>query len=238
MKNKIKKGDFMLKNLIVKNILIGAAIAILCFLIMSIFLLNDAYKDPNANLALLDILRQIAILAFVGIVSWVLFRLRNTSFLKKPISRIILSALAVAGFGFILLGLTFFFGFLFQSLITKIVKLFIPVNVNPEMDYYWFPSMLHALFVVVVGLISWPIFRSKLRVPYKAIYMTVPLAVVFVTLGIFLYRWPVVAFSIGGLFSIGVLYSFYRTKQPWIYYYTVILVATALAIMTFLGVQI
>jgi hypothetical protein len=68
--------------------------------------------------------------------------------------------------------------------------------------------------------------------------MTVPTAVALATIGIFLYRWPVVAFSTGGLFSVGVLCSFYRTKQPWIYYYTVILVATTLAIMTFLGVEI
>lgn len=157
---------------------------------------------------------------------------------KNPIVKNILSVLAVAGFGFVLLGLTFLFDFLFQSLIVGFIKLFIPVSVNPEMDYHWLPPMIQVLFMVVIGLISWFIFRSKLGVLYKAIYMTVPTAVALATIGIFLYRWPVVAFSMGGLFSVGVLYSFYRTKQPWIYYYTVILVATTLAIMTFVGVEI
>ena len=103
---------------------------------------------------------------------------------------------------------------------------------------YWFPPMMHGLFVVVIGLISWSIFKSKLGTLYKAIYMTVPVAVVLVTIGIFFYQWPAVAFSLGGLFSFGVLYYFYRTKQPWIYYYAVILVTVTLAIMTVLGVEI
>ena len=155
---------------------------------------------------------------------------------KNPMVKNILSALAVAGFGFILLNFTFIFDFLLHSLVAGLIKLFIPVN--PEITYYWFPPVMHALFVVVIGLISWLIFRSKLGVLYKAIYMTVPSAVVFVTLGMFLYRWPVAAYSLGSLFGIGILYYFYRTKQPWLYYYTVILVGLALAIFSLLGGEI
>jgi hypothetical protein len=68
--------------------------------------------------------------------------------------------------------------------------------------------------------------------------MTVPLAVVFATLGIFLYRWPVAAYSIGSLLGIGVLYYFYRTKQPWLYYYTVILIGITMLLVGLLGVEI
>jgi len=98
--------------------------------------------------------------------------------------------------------------------------------------------MMHALFVVIIGLISWLVFRSKLGVLYKAIYMTVPLAVIFVTLGILLYRWPVVAYSLGSLFAIGVLYYFYHTKKPWLYYYTLILVGLAMLMVGLLGIEI
>ncbi len=93
------------------------------------------------------------------------------------------------------------------------------------------------MFVVIIGLISWPIFRSKLGLLYKAIYMTVPLAVVFATIGILLYHWPVLPYLVGGLFAIGVLFYLYRTKQPWLYFYTVILVALSLMILTLLGVE-
>jgi len=155
---------------------------------------------------------------------------------KNPLVKNILSVLAVAAFGFILLNIAFMFDYLLHSLVTGFITLFIPVN--PEMTYYWFPPMMHALFVAVIGLISWLIFRSKLGVLYKAIYMTVPLAVVFVTFGMVLYRWPVAVYSLGSLFAIGVLYYFYRTKQPWLYYYTVILVGLVLTIFSLLGGEI
>jgi len=155
---------------------------------------------------------------------------------KNPIVKNILSALAVAGFGFILLNLTFLLDALVHSLVDRAIQLFTPVNFG--MTYNWYAPAMHFLFVIIIGLISWPILRSKLGVLYKAIYMTVPLAVVFVTFGMFFYQWPAVAYSLGGLFSIGVLYYFYRTKQPWLYYYTLILVGLALTIMTISGVDI
>lgn len=155
---------------------------------------------------------------------------------KNPIVKKILSAIAVAGFGFVLLNLTFMFDFLFQSLVLGFIKLFTPTDLM--MTHNWFPPMMHILFMFIIGLISWFIFRSKLRVLYKAIYMTVPLAVIFVTLGMFLYRWPPVAYLLGSLFGIGVLYYFYRTKQPWLYYYTLILIGLAMLLVGLLGVEI
>jgi len=155
---------------------------------------------------------------------------------KNPIVKNILSAVAVAGFGFILLGLTFIFDALLQSLTDGVIQLFTTADIN--MAWGWYPSVKHAAFVVVIGLISLPIFQSKLSTLYKAIYMTVPLAVVFVTLGMFLYRWPVAVYSLGSLFSIGVLYYFYRTKRPWLYYYTLILVGLTMLLVGLLGIEI
>jgi cation transport ATPase len=156
--------------------------------------------------------------------------------LKNPVVKNILSALAVAIFGFILLNLTFLFDALFQSLIDGIVRIFTPVDFN--MSWQWFPPIKHAMFVVVILLISWFVFRSKLKVLYKAIYMTVPVAVVLATVGIFLYQWQIVSYSVGSLLCIGTLYYFYRTKQPWLYYYAVVLVGLALAIFTLTGGEI
>lgn len=156
--------------------------------------------------------------------------------LKNPIVKNILSALTVAVFGFVLLNLAFLFDFLFQSLIDGVVKLFTPVDFN--MVWSWFPPVKHALFVIIIGLISWFIFRSKLGTLYKAVYMTVPLAVVFMTLGILLYRWPIFAYLSGFLFGFGVLYYFHRKKLPWLYYYTLILVGLVLAIFSLLGGEI
>jgi hypothetical protein len=106
------------------------------------------------------------------------------------------------------------------------------------MAWHWFPPAKHVMFVVIIGLISWPILRSKLGTLYKAIYLTVPLAVILVTIGMFLYRWPVVVYLVGGFITIGILYYLYRTRQPWLYYYTVVLVALTLMIFTLLGGEI
>ena len=155
---------------------------------------------------------------------------------KNPIVKNILSAVAVAGFGFILLNLIFLFDFFIQNLIDGVIRLFTPADVN--MAWRWYPPMKHVIFIAIIGLISWPIFRSKLQVLFKAIYLTVPLAVVFATLGIFLYRWPILVYSLGSLFSIGVLYYFYRTKKSWLYYYTFILVGFAMLLVGLLSVEI
>jgi hypothetical protein len=156
--------------------------------------------------------------------------------LKNPIVKNILSAVAVAGFGFILLNLTFLFDFLFQSLIDGVIKLFTPADIN--MAWSWFPPVKHVMFVVIIGIISWFVFRSKLDTLYKAIYMTVPLTVVLATIGMFLGQWPVISYPLGGLFVIGVLYYLFRTKGPWLYYYTLALVSLALLAVGLLGVEI
>lgn len=155
---------------------------------------------------------------------------------KNQVVKNVLFALAVAVFGFVLLDLAFILDFLFQSVVIWFVKLF--TADNPPMDWPWFAPVMHALFMVLIGFLSWFVFRLKLGVFYKAIYLTVPLAVVFATIGIALYRWPLLSYSLGGLVSIGILYCFYRTKQSWIYYYVVILVSLILAIFSLLGGEI
>ena len=153
---------------------------------------------------------------------------------KNPWVKNVLSALAVAVFGFILLNLTFLLNFL----LFQFIDLFVSDEFMSTHQWQWFPMMRHAFFLVIIGLISWLVFRSKLGTLYKAIYMIVPLAVIFVTLGLFLYHWPVVPYLVGGLFTIGVLFYLYRTKQPWLYYYTLMLVALSLTIFTLLGGEI
>lgn len=165
--------------------------------------------------------------------------LTKSSIFKNSIVKNILSALAVAGFGFILLNAAFIFNFLFQRLVGAIIGFFTPLDLfDLFRSHPWFPPLMHFSFVAIIGIISWLIFRTKLGVLYKAIYMTVPLAVVYVTFGMFLYRWPAAAYSLSGLFTLGILYYFYRTKQPWLYYYTVILVSLTLLIFNLSGGEI
>ena len=152
---------------------------------------------------------------------------------KRPYVKNILSALAVAAGGFVLLNLTFLFNFL----VFQVIDFFIPRN--PEFGPpQYFPLARHALFLIIIALISWAVFRTRLRPLLKAIFMTVPTAVVLVTIGIMLYPSPVLPYLVGAVLTISVLFYFYRTKRPWLYYYSVVLVALALMVFTLMGGEI
>lgn len=151
--------------------------------------------------------------------------------LKNPWVKNILSALAVAAVGFVLLNLTFL---LFAAVAWGIAFYFGGI----EMARSWIGPVSFGVSSILIATFTWLIFRSKWPVLVKAIYLTVPVAVVLVLTGIALYRWPVASYSVGGLLTIAVLYFFWRTKQPWFYYYAVILVALALLIMALTGQEI
>lgn len=155
---------------------------------------------------------------------------------KKIILKNILSIFAVPIFGFILLNLTFILDAVFQGLIELFVRIFVEFDENTS--WYWFPPLRHGLFIVLIALISWVIFKSKLKTIYKAIYLPVPAAVIFVTIGMFLYQWPVITYSLSSLFGIGVLFYLYRTKKPWLYYYAFSLIGITMLMVGILGVEI
>lgn len=156
-------------------------------------------------------------------------------FLKNNTVKNILSALAVAVFGFILLNLTFLLDASYQVPIRRIVGHF--AQIGPESTRF-FPFLMHGSFAAIICIISYFVFRSRMRVLFKAIYMTVPAATVLATVGILSYQTPIIGYCIGGILCFGTLYYFYRTKQPWLYYYTVIFVGLGLAIFTLLGGEI
>jgi len=155
---------------------------------------------------------------------------------KNKTFKNILSALTVAFFGFFLLNLTFIFDAFYQNAIRGIIAL--SINLGPDTQLYWFPPLMHISFVVIIGIISWFIFKSKLKTSYKATFMIVPLAVVLVTIGMFFYRWPIAVYSLGCLFSLGILYYLYHTKQPWLYYFTLILISFIMLMVGVFNVEI
>jgi len=149
----------------------------------------------------------------------------------------VLQTVAVPVFGLIMLNAAFIFDWGYQSLLRYVILK--PLMIDAMMiEGHWLPPAMHASFVVIIGLISWPILKSKLNTLIKAIYLTVPTAVVFATVGIFLYKWPVIEFTVGGIISLGVLYYLYATKKSWLYYYAICLVGAALLAVGILGIDI
>jgi hypothetical protein len=156
---------------------------------------------------------------------------------KYPTVKNILSAIAVPVIGFLLLNLVFLFDFLFQTVVRRIFA-FLSKNMDPGQIPFLLPPSLHLLFAILILLISWFVLRSKLGTLAKAIYLTVPWAVVLATLGILLYQQPLILAVIGISLTFSILVYLYRTKQPWIYYYSVLLVAVSLSVFTLLGGEI
>lgn len=160
----------------------------------------------------------------------------KTGALQNPIVKNILSALAVAFFGFLLLNLTFIFDAIYQGIVRGLIGIFLPLA--PEKNFFWFPLLMHLSFVFIIGIISWIVFRSKLGMLFKAIYMTVPVAVALVTCGMFLYTWPVLSYTAGVSLWAGTLYYLYRTKQPWLYYFALILIGIVMLFVVIKGIEI
>jgi hypothetical protein len=152
--------------------------------------------------------------------------------IKNPYIRNTLLALFVALVGFVLLNLTFL---LYAAIVNGIGMLF-PIDFARSSGWYM-PVMMSIISLgVVVGY--WFVFKSKLKEIYKATLMTVPTAVVLVVVGVAFFRWPVIAYSIGVALTAGTLFYFYKTKQPWLYWFAVIIVAVALLAMNLTSVEI
>ena len=152
----------------------------------------------------------------------------------SPWTRRVLQALAVAVFGFVLLNATFMLDWGFQSLL----KVAFYRDRDLVRVIWWLPPLQHVLFAVLIGFVSWGVLRSALATTYKAIFMTVPTAVVLVTVGMFTYRWPLYSYAAASLLTLGTLGVFSRTRQPWLYYYSVTLVVLTLAVMAMMGKEI
>jgi hypothetical protein len=146
--------------------------------------------------------------------------------------KIILYALLITAAGFILLNIIF----ILYALFFNLFDLFMPDK--PAAPYRWLPILRHISFLVIIGLISWPILVSRTKPLFKAIYLTVPTATLLVTIGILLNEWPVWTYIIGGLITAGILWYLYRKQQPWFYYYTIVLISAGLLVFNLAGGEI
>ncbi len=160
----------------------------------------------------------------------------RTPVIKNRALKNVLSALAVAGLGFVLLNAAFIVDAVYQSAARGLIELLVPAEAL--MNFRLYPPLMHISFAVIVGLVSWPVLRSKLADLYKATYLIVPLAMVYATIGMFLYRWPAAVFAAGGLFGFGSLYFIHRAKKPWLYYYSLFLTTSVMAAVVILGIDI
>lgn len=152
--------------------------------------------------------------------------------IKNPYIKNTLSALFVALVGFVLLNLTF----IVYALIVNGVGLLFPKDFAAKSEWYVPVSMSIISIGFIVGY--WFVFRSKLKEIYKATMMTVPSAIILIAVGIVLFQWSLAVYIVSVALIALVLFYFYKTKQPWLYWFAVIVVAIALLIMNLTGTDI
>lgn len=103
----------------------------------------------------------------------------------------------------------------------------------------WVPLVLHLITAIIFLLGSYTILRSeRLKDVYKAMFSIVPIAVLLVYTGMFLYNWPIAVYAVSVVIVAAILFYLYRTKRPWMYYYALFLISSALLYMQITGIDI
>jgi hypothetical protein len=142
---------------------------------------------------------------------------------------LIAAVIIVAG-GFFL----FNFAFISAAFIinTSIKLLNLPGNSAP-------PFLARIVYVVFILVLSWFILRSRLNDTLKATFLTMPLMVVLVSIGIFTYQLSMgVVIGLGAVIVAATLYYIRHKKLSWKYYFAVLYVAVLALMIMLLGIDI
>ncbi len=138
----------------------------------------------------------------------------------------ILSVLVIVVGGLILFNLAF----LLTALVTNAV-----ISFSGKEQFGAVHMIGRGLSVLLILLISWLVLRSHLNDTIKATFLTMPLMVILVIIGISFYeqsKWVVA--GIGALIICALIFYLYKKKLPWLYYFSTFYVA-ALALYVLLS---
>ena len=126
----------------------------------------------------------------------------------------ILSAIVVLAGGFVLFNLAFMLAAAVSQIYRLAVRLFGGQDTMAFESRGW-----QYIYLVIVLLISWFVLRSKWPDLVKATYLTMPLMIVLIIIGIWLYEQPQwLPIGIGAIIVGAVVVYLYVKKQSWLYY--------------------
>jgi hypothetical protein len=142
----------------------------------------------------------------------------------KPWHKNVLSMLAIAVIGFILFNVAF----LLAAIVMGGVSSFIGTQGGP-------PYVGRIMYLVVILLISWFVFTSRLSDLAKATYLIMPLMVFLIMEGMLLNEQPqLIILAVGAVMVGAVLYYLHQKKRSWLYYFaTFYVTVVALCVMIF-----
>ena len=148
----------------------------------------------------------------------------------KPWQKNVLSALIVVAGGFILFNLAFLLAALVIN--TTMSVLGITQNEAPHI-------VGRVVYLLLIFLITWIVFRSRLNDTIKATFLTMPLMVILVMIGISVYQqsnWVIA--GIGAVIICALLYYLYKKKLSWLYYFSTFYVAAVALYILLSGIEI
>jgi hypothetical protein len=164
-------------------------------------------------------------------------KIMSSKLFKNPILKKIILGIGIIVIGYLLLILTFLLAAVFQGILRRLFGLFVQLNENSP--YTIIPGIMRLLFLIFIFFISWLLLhKSELPDFWKATYLIVPLATAFVTIGIFFYQSPIMVYTLCIIFGTAVLYYLYKTKKPWLYYFSFFFISILMLLVQILKIEI
>lgn len=142
----------------------------------------------------------------------------------------ILSVLVIVVGGFILFNLAF----LLTAFVTNAV-----ISFSGMRQFRAVHIIGRGLSLLLIFLLSWSVFRSRLNDTIKATFLTMPLMVILVIIGVSLYqqsKWIIA--GIGAVIICGVILYLHKKKFPWVYYFSTLYVASLALYILLSGMDI
>ncbi|NTV77582.1 MAG: hypothetical protein HGA25_00175 [Clostridiales bacterium] len=152
--------------------------------------------------------------------------------MKKKILETLFFLIIVPIAGYALLHMTFLLDSLYQGLFVN--QLF----ENPTGKYRWFAYFSQGSFALVMLLVSFVFMQSKLPDSIKAIFAPVPAGVIFITISIYFYKFPLVTYTLCVMFYCGSLFHLRKNKKSWIYYYSITLTGLIMLVLGLMGMNL
>jgi len=146
----------------------------------------------------------------------------------------ILSMLVIVGIGFVLFNVAFFIAYLVSEAYDIIIMPFADrFSIASAIHFSW-----HYLYIFIVLMLSWFVFRTRLNDLAKASFSTMPMVVVLAEVGVQFYRFPFLVWVIGVVFVCAVILFLYNTKRSWLYYFATIFVVAVVIFAMLSGMEI
>lgn len=121
----------------------------------------------------------------------------------------VLSTVFIIFVGFIFFNLAFMLAALIINVIMKIMG-------TPENSAPHFISWV--IYLMLIFLISVLVFKSKINTLFKATFLTMPLMIIIVLIGMTFYQTKLLVAMIGAVFIGSVVLFLNKKKLPWQYY--------------------